>query len=342
MRPLLGLTLRRTALVFLASSTIGACGAGGVLSSKDEPSAADVDEYFEEKFPPVLDVEDVQIETFIDPVSKQGRVSAKGDLVLTAPIYRKATSQEINDRYNAAGFEQLRERWLYVRNEPPFVVEVAPAASRYPFKAELTAAKQVEGWNIQATNIEPSDELQNGDGLETFGDRAVALESEAGQAYFDRLAVERAGAQERDEALFRAFQKRFPMGKPIHVRLSYPNSARTLNLRLTPDKGPDKRSFDDGSHRVSIAGRLEYLDDGWNMTCTKHGGPAYRSPFAEISAQLKRAAQDGVVQPYYELDIGVWDPGWNKYCFSGTVKSTFQNGQVTPGKSTYSAYWTVM
>lgn len=327
----------------MATLFLTACSGSSPFANKNEPTATDVDTFLETKLPPEGDVEDVVIESFIDPISKEGRVSAKVTLVINEPLYRPANPEEIDARYGMIGLGQYRERALYVRNQPPFVTETIPKGNRYPLAVELAAAKRVEGWSFQITGGEDPQALHGSKPLEKFGENAVPLDGEAAQAYFAGLQADRQGVQQRDEALQQAFRKRFPNGKVLQIRFTHPNNDSVRIIRFVPTAEPEVTAFDNGTHAIALTGAVEYVGDGGNMTCSQHGGPTFRSGAGQITGTLGRAEQDGVMQPYYDLELAFWDPAYKEYCSGGDrQKSRFQNGRVTPGNGLYYTRWEVL
>ncbi len=184
-------------------AALSACGSSGSNRSSgsatqsEGPTPAEVDTYLEALLPEECDVEKIETANFIDPVSKEGRVSVKFDLILNAPLYRKATEEEIDLGFAKAGLpDRARSPWEEF-HRPHFVQAVTAPGFRQPMTFEVQAAKTVDGWKLSSLagafimeklRAEGPPEIKNADFLAKIGINPVPLDSEQAVQFFEQQA----------------------------------------------------------------------------------------------------------------------------------------------------------
>jgi ABC-type glycerol-3-phosphate transport system substrate-binding protein len=102
-RSLLLATAFLTALSACGSS--GSNRSSGAATQSDGPTPAEVDTYLEALLPEQCDVEKIETANFIDPVSKEGRVSVKFVQAVTAPGFRQPMTFDIQAAKSVDGWK---------------------------------------------------------------------------------------------------------------------------------------------------------------------------------------------------------------------------------------------
>ena len=194
-RSLLLATAFLTALSACGSS--GSNRSSGAATQSDGPTPAEVDTYLEALLPEQCDVEKIETANFIDPVSKEGRVSVKFDLVLNAPLYRRATEEEIDLGFAKAGLpDRARSPWEEF-HRPYFVQAVTAPGFRQPMTFDIQAAKSVDGWKLNSLagafimeklRAEGPPEIEKAEFLAKIGGNPVPLDSDQAVQFFEQQA----------------------------------------------------------------------------------------------------------------------------------------------------------
>ncbi len=321
----------------ICSGLIG-CGRG-----VDNPTEQEVDAFLESQLEPYFDVGDVKIESFIDPSTKEGRVSVKGTVHPIETLYRVAEWGEVDAQLTQLGIGQ-QERGFFARGNdmPQFLQFVVGPNVPHSFSIDLNAKRQIDSWEFRAGQmVGIPQEVINAKPQSGFGATALPMFSDAGQAYFQNAVNKKQEAINNDIALMQGLEKLFKVGKATTINFSHPQSKRTFTVLFTADSGPQVSSVYDGTNSFTQTGGVVILAvELPSLVCSTSGRVTPTA--AQISGNLERDSSGGGQPTFYTLKFGFLDPGTNKYCSASVGYSQFYGDQIISGNNLYSWNWSTV
>lgn len=305
------------------------------------PTAEEVDTYLEAQLPEHLDVEDVKIEHFIDPTTKEGRVSVSAGLRFVEGVYRDATDQEILNYLANHGIAQS-ERQLYlpfnqyrsIDMEHRFLEVITGPGTTYPITTELLAKKTVEGWSFSGNG--PSngigEEFLAGKPVQAFGSGALPMGNPQAEAYLKTATDKKGATNSQESVLLGNVQRLFTPGKTITIHMMWAHSEKRHDMQFTPE----------GAIALGNGGNSSFTVIG----AIRHADPA-TAPFrtdqatkARINGQLEHRL--GTLTPNYDLTMDFFYPKENRFVGQGQMNraSIFEKHILSQNELNHWNWWT--
>lgn len=111
----------------------------------DGPSAAAVQSFIQQNIPSYLTVQNVKVESFIDPALMRGRLSVAGELVLNETLYKEISENDLIQMNNVNSSDYSK----YKQGPTPDVARPTTLKGQVAaFQAEYGVAKSVNGWTL--------------------------------------------------------------------------------------------------------------------------------------------------------------------------------------------------
>lgn len=301
---------------------LAACGGQktnqGTANEGIGPTADQVDAYMESKLPDYLDVKDVKTENFIDPNTKEGRISISATFHFNEATYRDATNAEILDYLQAHGISR-NERQLYVpfnqfqsvNMEHRFLSFITGPEIDHAITTELLVKKTVEGWSFEDSGglangrgvVGIDQKLMAGKPLREFGAGGLPFGSPQAEAYLSGAVQQKQNTNSGEDTLLANVRTLFVPGRSIVIHMLQPQGKKRDDITFTTEANISVSP--DGKSSFVVVGAIQHSD------LTQAPYQSEQSPKARITGQLEH--RQGSLAPNYVLTLDFLDPRNNQY-----------------------------
>lgn len=206
----------KTALFVLALALTG-CDQKTQTSQPQKPegpSASAVQSFIQQNLPAYFTVQNVQVESFIDPTLMRGRLSVAGELVLNEDLFRGVSEYELIRIFsiNPDDFKRYKKGVL------PHVAQIrTPKGQKASFQAEYFVAKNVNGWSLDGRPAIPS--VFEGEPITSFENHVLISDPQV-SSFFEAIKDQVSREQDKYSALNRAVLTTFTQGARFRCSLT--------------------------------------------------------------------------------------------------------------------------
>lgn len=180
----------------------------------DGPTAVAVQSFIQQNLPPYFTVQNVQVESFIDPTLMRGRLSVAGELVLNEDLYRGVSEYELIRIFsiNPDDFKRYKKGVL------PNVAQIrTPKGQKASFQAEYLVAKNVNGWSLDGRPAIPG--VFEGEPRTSLENHVLISDPQV-KSYFQAIKTQVSSEQDKYSTLNRAVLTTFTQGARFRCSLT--------------------------------------------------------------------------------------------------------------------------